>query len=101
MAHADLILSNPNRIEKARKLNSIEKRTKDLEDVMLKESNTLSRSIVNMWKNFEDLCMTLSRLDGIMTEIEIENLTAWHFYRKKSYISKINKPRPKNGAQED
>jgi len=99
--HGDLILSNPNRLEKATKQIAIEKRTKELQDYLDKDSKTISKSTVELWKNFEELCMTLSRLDGIMNEIQIENLTAWHFYRKKSYLSKINKPRQSNGTQEN
>ncbi len=99
--HCELIMENPNRIQKAKMQHEIEKRTKELQDYLDKEATTLSKSIVNMWTNFEELCMTLSRLDGIMDEIKIANLSAYHFYSKKAYLSKINKPRTKHGAQEN
>lgn len=99
--HGDLILSNPNRLTKAKKQLAIEKRTKELQEVLDKETTSLSKSIIKLWENFEELCMTMSRLDGIMTEIEIENLSAWRFYKKKDYLSKINKPKAKNGTQEN
>jgi hypothetical protein len=101
LLHADFILSNPNRINKALKLKTIEKRSKDLQKTLEKKSFTLSKSIISLWENFEELCMTLSRLDGKMTFTEIESLSAWNFYRLKSYLSKINKPQPKNGTQEN
>lgn len=99
--HGDLILSNPTRIQRAIKQIEIEKRTKELQDVLNKDDIGLSKSILKLWENFEELCMTMSRLDGIMTEIEIENLSAWRFYKKKDYLSKINKPPKPNGAQEN
>lgn len=94
-------MANPSRIEKAKMQIAIEKRTKELQDAMDKETTTLSKSIISLWRNFEELCATLSRLDGIMNDSQIEKLSAHKFYFKKAYLSKINKPKSKHGAQED
>lgn len=81
----------------------IEERTDELEDYIEKENKTISKTIFNFWKNFEELCMAMGEHYASMSFQDIENLTAYKFYSLKSYISKKNKPRKQNavGTEED
>lgn len=99
--HAELIMANPGRIQKARMQEAIEKRTKELQDYLNKESKTISKTVLELWKNFEYMVVAMADHYPAMSPIEIEKLSAWKFYHLKSYISKKNKPKPKHGAQEN
>lgn len=46
-----------------------------------------------IWKNFNELCLSLSRLDGKMSFKEVQKLSVYDIYTLKIYLIKVNTKR--------
>lgn len=63
-------------------------------DVIYKENqDTSTKKIIALWEDFDDLCLSLSKLDGQMSFTEIQALSVYYFYRLKKFLFKLHKPK--------
>jgi len=81
------------RIKNARLINEKEELENLLSEEHRKTHKRLIDSIIDIWKNFDELCLSLSRLDGKMSFREIASLNVYEFYNLKRYLEKIHRPK--------
>lgn len=63
-------------------------------------TKTTDKKCLEILMNFQELCFTLSRLDGTMTFKQIEALSITNFYQLKAFLMKINKKAQKHKDDE-
>ena len=92
---------NLGRIDRAR----VHKRKNELQnslDIAIEQDRkTSSQQIVDLWRNFHKLCMSLARLDGKMNFKEIQNLNIYDFYNLKTWLFELHKPKSSRMDSDD
>lgn len=88
------------RIKRARYGKELDFLYNELNKEIEAEVKTVDKKGIELMQNFQELCFTLSRLDGTMTFQEIEALSVTKFYQLKAFLMKINKKTPKNTKDE-
>jgi hypothetical protein len=88
-----LIAGNVSRINKARMLKRKNELQNTLQIAIEQDMKTSSQLVVELWQNFHELCLSLSRLDGKMNFKEIQHLNIYDFYNLKKWLFKLHKPK--------
>ena len=89
------------RVKKARYGKELDFLYKELEKEIEANTKTTDKKCLEMLMNFQELCFTLSRLDGTMTFKEIEALNVTNFYQLKGSLMKINKKAQKRNNDDE
>lgn len=88
------------RVERARlgkEKNDFEKR---LEHEIKSKEKTITSTLIEMWQNFDELSLMMSKLEGKMNFKQIQGLPVIDFYKLKSWLHKQQKRTTTNAENE-
>lgn len=89
----DFRLTRKKRAEYEKEKEGFEKR---LNDELLKSDKTITKILIEMWQNFDDLSLMISNLEGKMNFKEIQGLSVIDFYKLKTWLHRQQKKRTTN-----
>lgn len=79
----------------------------ELEELLLKQheerSDFIVKTIINIQKDFDKLCLNLARADGTMSFKELQALNIYEFYLvKQNVMDNVGRSKPKgSGAEQE